>query len=111
MSELTVEQKQGDRPGTTIVQVSGPLTLTSLGTLQSTLRNITSELTVIDLSEVPHMDSAGLGALLSFLTAQQKSGYRIAIAAPTKRVHMLFELTKVNTVLPIFATVSEAEQS
>ncbi len=109
MSDFSIDQKSGSHPGIVIVRLNGPVTLSALPSLQPVLRALTAELTIVDLEHVPYMDSAGLGALLNLLSAQQKQNRKVAVAAPSKRVSMLFDLTKVNTVLPIFATVAEAE--
>jgi anti-sigma B factor antagonist len=94
--------------GARIVSLRGPLTLQTLFDLQNTLRQEHSDL-IIDLSEVPFMDSAGLGAILSAYASCQRNGKSFALAGVSSRVTVLLEVTKVNTLLPIFNTVADAE--
>ena len=55
------------------------------------------------------MDSAGLGFVVRYFARCQSNGVRFVAAGATARVLELFELTKVNTVLPLAATVAEAD--
>ena len=63
---LTIERKEGKNPGTRVFCLSGPLTLRNLFELQSELRRLDPPpLTVIDLTGVPYMDSAGMGLVMN----------------------------------------------
>jgi hypothetical protein len=53
---------------------------------------------VLDLSNVTHVDSTGLGTLLGLWTAAQKKGYDLEIANLDPRVEKLVEITKLHTV-------------
>jgi anti-anti-sigma factor len=53
---------------------------------------------IIDLSNVTHVDSTGLGALLRVWTAAQNKGCDIEIANLNPRVEKLVEITKLDTV-------------
>ena len=78
---------------------------------QNTIRQPDIADTIVDLTEVPYSDSAGLGAILSHWAHTQRKGERFAIAGICERVQVLFDLTKVGTLLPCFATAEQAEQS
>ncbi|GJQ63896.1 MAG: hypothetical protein SCALA702_29490 [Melioribacteraceae bacterium] len=63
---------------------------------------------IFDLSTVEYCDSSGLSAiLLAFRILQSNEGH-IRIAAPTKNVKSLIEISQLNRILPITATVDEA---
>lgn len=94
--------------GGRVVSLRGPVTLETLFDLQNTLRQEHTDL-IIDLSQVPYMDSAGLGAILTAYASCQRNGKKFALAGISSRVMVLLEVTKVNTLLPIFGTVAEAE--
>ena len=97
------------RPGGgRIVSLRGPVTLETLFELQNVLREEHSDL-IIDLSEVPYMDSAGLGAILTAYASCQRHQNKFALANVSQRVLVLLQLTRVDTVLPIFDSVAEAE--
>ena len=50
------------------------------------------------------MDSTGLGMLASHYTRCQSKGIRLSITGVSPRVHELFRLTGLGTVLPIATT-------
>jgi len=58
---------------------------------------ITSRI-VLDLTNVTHVDSRGLGALLGAWTAAQRKGCDLEIANVNPRVGKLVETTKLDTV-------------
>ena len=59
---LTIDRRDGKNPGTRVFSLTGPLTLRNLFELQTELRgSAPPPLTVIDLTAVPYMDSAGMG--------------------------------------------------
>ena len=63
---------------------------------------------IIDLSEVEYCDSSGLSAiLLAFRILQSEDGH-IRLAAPTKNVRSLIEISQLDRILPIINTVEEA---
>jgi len=107
---LTIERKEGKTPGTQIFSLVGPLTLRNLFELQSELRNATPPpLTVIDLTEVPYMDSAGMGLVMNHYVRCQTRGTKLVVVGANNRVLDLFKVTKVDTVLPLVSTMDEAE--
>lgn len=63
---------------------------------------------VFDLSNVKHFDSTGLGMMVDLLSALKPRGGRIAIAAATQQVQVLFKLTRLELVFSIRRTVLEA---
>jgi anti-sigma B factor antagonist len=53
---------------------------------------------VLDLSNVTHVDSTGLGALLGAWTAAQRKGCELEIANVSPRVQRLVDMTRLDTV-------------
>lgn len=62
---------------------------------------------LIDLQDVPFMDSSGLGALLSAMKMVRAIGGKLFICSVNPQVKMLFELTKMDRVLESFADKDE----
>lgn len=108
---LTIETAPGALAGILILRLSGSLTLGDLPKLQAAAKAITEPLVVLDMSGVPYVDSAGLGAIMNFHLSAQKQGRRLAVAALQQRIAALMELTKVNTVLKVYPTVADAEST
>jgi anti-sigma B factor antagonist len=65
---------------------------------------------VLDLTEVPYVDSAGLGLLVSHYVRCQSRGVRLVVAGVNPRVLQLFEMTKVDGFFPRIGRVEEAER-
>jgi anti-sigma B factor antagonist len=63
---------------------------------------------IVDLSQVNHINSCGLGSLVCGLVAAKKAGGELVLMSPGDKVQHLFELTKLNTVFHIFPTVASA---
>jgi anti-sigma B factor antagonist len=63
---------------------------------------------VVDLNGVPFIDSSGIAVLLEYLRDSTEFGGRFCLAAPTEHVRHVFEVTRLNDALPIFADVAEA---
>jgi len=114
---FTIERKEGRAPGTVIFRLSGPLTVRKMFESQSpdAVRNLLvspsvpgvepPKLNIFDLTGVPYMDSMGMGMIVRC----QGKGVRLIIAGASPRVRELLKLTKVDTVLPLTATVEEAD--
>jgi anti-sigma B factor antagonist len=92
-----------------ILRLRGSLTLNSIFDFQNAARKETASAIIVDLGGVPYMDSAGLGAILGVLASCERTRRRFAIAGASERLQSLFRVTKVDTLLPAFASVEEAE--
>jgi anti-anti-sigma factor len=111
MEQMTIARELGATGTTTILRLSGPLTLSTLFVLQDQLREIGNVDTVIDVSNAPYIDSAGLGSILSHWAHTQRHGKKFAMTGVSPRIEVLLEITKVNSVLPMFKTAEDADQS
>lgn len=107
---LTFEEKEGRTPGTRVFSLIGPLTLRNLFEFQRELRSAApAPLTVIDLTGVPYMDSAGMGLVMNHYVRCQTRGTKLIVAGANSRVLDLFRVTKVDTLLPLVARIEDAE--
>ena len=123
-SRFTIERNQGKTPGTVIFRLSGPFTARDMyGALSPDAIRNTFEaeevddpqalpihpLHIFDLTEVPYMDSAGLGLIVSHYVRCQGRGVRLVVAGVSPRVVQLFEMTKVDGLFPRIGAVEEAD--
>jgi anti-sigma B factor antagonist len=111
MDQIEIERTPGSASDVTILTLKGPLTIATLFDLQSALREPGLKSTIIDFSGVPYIDSAGLGVVLSHWAHTQRNGTKFAVVAMSEKVRVLLEMTKVDTLLPIFPTAADAERS
>jgi anti-sigma B factor antagonist len=108
MSYTTVA---GKREGTTILKLTGPLILSSLFGFQEEFRAMKPPVLIVDLSETPYMDSAGLGLIMNYYVSAANSGRQFLLAGANDRIHALLGLTRVSVLLRLFPSVEDAEAS
>ncbi|MBR4676289.1 MAG: STAS domain-containing protein [Victivallales bacterium] len=63
---------------------------------------------LFDLSKMSHIDSSGLGALVSILQVVNANGGVIKLACIQSRPKIVFDITKVYRVFDIYDTVEAA---
>jgi len=78
---------------------------------QDKFRSMTPQVLILDFSETPYMDSAGLGLIMNYYVAAQDHGRKLLLAGVNERVAELFKMTRVEGVLTSFPTVEAAEES
>lgn len=68
----------------------------------------TSSQLVIDLSEVPFMDSAGLGALIGGIRRAREHGGEVAVACSRPTLTRLLHTTGFDRIVPVTETMDDA---
>jgi anti-sigma B factor antagonist len=94
-----------------VVEAHGDIDLHRSATFQQTLLALLDrdpERIVIDLRNVPYMDSSGIATLVKVLSRTRKSGTDLRLFGLSARVRSLFEITRLDTVFPIAASEAEA---
>ncbi|HXB72932.1 MAG TPA: STAS domain-containing protein [Candidatus Acidoferrales bacterium] len=109
MPEFTIEKLSGSEPGIQILKLAGPFTLSGVFEFQEIVRGEASPGTVIDLADVPYMDSAALGSLLGLHVSCQKHNRKYALANASDRLKTLFRVAGVESLLVICPSQAEAE--
>ena len=66
---------------------------------------------VLNLAEVPYVDSAGLGEIVRTYTTVSRQGGSLKLLNLTKRISDLLSITKLLTVFETFETENEAIKS
>ena len=93
------------------MKLTGPLTIQTLFEFQDVTRQESEKSVIIDLAGVPYMDSAGLGSVVSVFTSCQRTARGFAIIGLSARIRTLFQITRVDGLLPVFASLELAEAS
>jgi|SRR5271168_957758 len=108
--QISIERRQGKSSDVLILTVTGPITTSTLFAFQDELRGAPSPaVTVLDLTGVPYLDSGGMGSVINHYVHCQKNHRKLFTVGVNNRALELFKLTKVDTLIPMFATVEEAE--
>lgn len=106
--KLTFELVEGASPNEHIYHLNGPMLLGNMFAFQEVLRS-ESVTTILDLTNVPYMDSAGLGILTNSYVSHQKHGRKLLLVGVNERVQTLFKVTKLDQLLEVYATVESAQ--
>jgi anti-anti-sigma factor len=121
-STFTIERRKGKTPNAVIFRLTGPFTARDMySTLTPiALRNLFESepmpedgapaLHIFDLKDVPYMDSLGIGTLVSHYVRCQAKGVRLIATGVSPHVRKLFNMTKVDTLIPMTGSVEEAYQ-
>jgi anti-sigma B factor antagonist len=111
-TQVTIERLPGKSPDTVIFRIVGAITLGGAHIVRNAFRS--GELpshTILDFSEVPYVDSAGMSEIISQEIYCRDHGARLTLAHVNERVKSMFRITRLYEVLHIVDTVKHAEAS
>jgi anti-sigma B factor antagonist len=101
-----MEIEKTEKGAVTVIVVRGVIKLgESAKTFSSFLGEVLDQGTnpvVVDLEGIDHVDSTGLGELVGYLQRFEAQGRRMAFVNPARRLRRLFELTRLNEIVPIY---------
>jgi anti-anti-sigma factor len=108
---LVIERFEGANQAQRVLRLNGPLTATTAVPFQNALRGENAGTMILDLSQVPYMDSVGLGSLVGMYVSCQKAGRRIALSGLNPRVWQLFQITKLEPFFLVFPSLADAVEA
>jgi anti-sigma B factor antagonist len=108
---LHIDDQPGAQPGQRILRLNGTLIMTTMFEFQATVRADKSQALIIDFTNVPYADSAGIGALVGAYVTRQHGGRRLALVGVTDRVRNALKVTRVEQFFRFFDSVSAAEEA
>ena len=65
---------------------------------------------ILDLAEVEYMDSSGVQLMVQCSSAVQKAGGQMKLAGANARVARLFQITRLDSILPLYPSVARASE-
>ena len=98
----------------TIVTLKGEIDVGSAPQLKELVQQLIDDGDVqilIDLSDVPFMDSTGLGIFVNAYKQLQRAGGVIKFANPQEVLRKVFSITQTDKVFSIFESTEEAKSS
>ncbi len=108
--DFKLDKTDGPVSGQKVIRIRGPLNLPNIVAVQSALRDESASALLLDLQDVPYVDSAGLGSLVMSHVSLQKRGGRVALVGCNQRVKTVLEMSRLDTILKMFPTQDEAQQ-
>jgi len=109
MQEKPLEiEKVEDASGSAVIRLHGPLLLGNFFPLQSMVRSDTSSLLIIDLADMPYIDSAGIGCLVGAHVSREHSGRKLVLVGANERLLTSLKVTKVDNLFTFAPSVEQA---
>jgi anti-sigma B factor antagonist len=99
------------RDGATFVIPVGEVDLTASPVLRQELKRLQGtrpQRLIVDLSQVPYMDSSGVATLVEAMQIARKNNTKLVLCGMQQKVKSIFEIARLDTV---FAIVADAEKA
>jgi anti-sigma B factor antagonist len=106
---LTIEEVPSSKDGTRVLRLTGPITLANLFDFQAKVRANTSRALILDMTGVPYVDSAGIGALVGAHVSHSKDKRSLAIVGMSDRVISTLSMTRVDGFFKRYDSIAAAE--
>jgi anti-sigma B factor antagonist len=97
------------RAGLQILQLKGPFTSTASGIFVDAVAAADAPRLILDLTDVPMVDSMAVGALVRAFVSCHKTGRKLALVGLSHRVHNVLHLTGIAPLFDTYDSVSAAE--
>lgn len=107
MLEVHTEQVSG----ATVVRPDGEIDLGSAPELRNSLNSAQKqkpEKLIVDLSDVPYMDSSGVATLVEAMQMTRKQGGTLVLCCMQDKVRSIFEIARLDMVFTIVQSRDEA---
>jgi anti-sigma B factor antagonist len=107
VEERKFEMKMNSRAvdGITILDMNGRITLgDDIALFRRAIGDLVAEgrlMVLLNLSDVPYIDSSGIGELVSAFTSVRKAGGKLKLLNLTKRVRTVLEITRLYEVFDV----------
>ena len=108
---LSIEDLEGSGPGQRVLRFQGPVVLGTLFQFQAAIRAKDAPTLIMDFTNVPYIDSAGIGALVGAYVSQNKDGRKLALVGCNDRLITALKVTRVEQFFRMYNSVPEAEQA
>lgn len=94
-----------------MLRLEGPLVMTTMSALEEAVRAGKTCSLIIDLTAVPYVDSAGIGALVGAYVSSHNGGRSLALVGANERIRNSLRVAWVESLFRFFDSVSAAEDA
>lgn len=108
---MTVERYEGVADDQRILLLKGPITIETTPQFERAVRSESADTVILDFSDVPYIDSVGLGSLVAAYVSHQKTGRCLVLTGVKPRVTKILEITKVKDFFVTFPTTWQAVET
>ena len=106
---LVIEDLPGPENGQRTLRLKGPLIMTTLFEFQSKVRTDKSRNLILDFTDVPYVDSAGIGALVGAYVTHHRKG--LFLVGVSDRVRAALQITHVEQFFRFFNSLEEIQSA
>ena len=106
-----VETIPGSRDGLHILVLKGAFTSSASPIFNEAVVAVAAPRLIVDLSEVPMMDSMAIGALVRAFVSCHKSGRKLALVGMNHRVQNVLHITGIAPLFDSYETIAQAEEA
>ena len=103
--------RAGTNAGVHILSVKGAITHGTSSALQEAVNAASARGLILDLTEVPSVDSMAVGALVRVYVSCTKGGRKLAFVGLNHRVRNVLQIVGVDPLFETYASISEAESA
>jgi anti-sigma B factor antagonist len=93
------------------LKLAGALVLPTVFGFQTTVRSDQSQTLIVDFTDVPYVDSAGIGSLVGAYVSRQNSGRNLVLVGVNERIHNALQITRVEQFFRFFDSIPDAESA
>jgi len=104
-----VVSQPSSRAGQQILQLKGAFTSNASAVFVEAVAAVDAPRLILDLTEVPMLDSMAVGALVRAFVSCHKSGRKLALVGLNHRVHNVLHLTGIAPLFDTYDSIGEAE--
>ena len=118
--KFTIERIEDDERGVLIFRFSGafaanemysvlkPLAVVNIFEFEPPAGKERPSLNIFDITNVPTLDSSGLGLIISHFIRSRARGVRVIAVGVSPNVQQLFKFTRTDALIPTATSVEEA---
>lgn len=98
--------------GHSVLHLRGELDSSTVAAFREAIAEARPEtMAVIEMSGVPFVDSAGIGALIGGIRRLRELGGDVAVASPRPAIKRVLNMTGFDRIVPVAETVAQAAES
>ena len=106
---LDIERIEDAGGASVIFRLHGPLLLDNFFSFQSMVRSDHANLLILDVADVPYIDSAGIGCLVGAHVSRENAGRNLIVVGASERLLNSLKVTKVDQLFVFANTIEEAQ--
>ena len=106
---LTIDTQTDSSRHLCTIKLTGPLLVSNIQPFKHQLRDLETPSLIVDMTEVSHVDSVGIGVLVNALMSRKKHGGALVLAGVSDRVMTVLKGTQVDQLFRFAASTSDAQ--